>query len=123
VDSRIDFGKIVLANGLYDTVGKPTHEHYAIILTEHAVVPIKAVVISSNTRLSKFIQHIKQWENRKGGHRVTGLKMRCVAVCDWIVELKESQILEYTGTIEPYQDDFSAILKCIEAHQKQIKAP
>jgi hypothetical protein len=83
---KIDRGRIVWLTNVFDSRGKPTDDHRAVILTTktdyEAEKPIQAVHISSKRNYTSDDCMVKL-PHAKGGHPQTGLNRPSWAICDW----------------------------------------
>jgi len=87
-----------------DQAGRNPKTRPAVILTATDEIsddePI--VVVAVSTRFDRPLPDNKielPWHRDR--HPVTGLRRRCVAVCDWLVEIRPSAIEDVAGTVPP----------------------
>ena len=102
---------------LVDPAGRNPKTRPAVILTpSHEILPggqIYVAAASSTFNVSLPVNQVAlPWHPQK--HPVTGLRKKCVVVCEWISEIDPAQILEIGGICPP------AILFQILAQLPQI---
>lgn len=85
-----------------DPNGVNLKERPAVVVTPtEAIVPGEAIVLVAVT--STFTRPLPAnrvelpWHN--AGHPVTGLKRRCVAVCDWLIVVDQAAVIGVAGTV------------------------
>jgi len=93
-----ELGKVVLLRNVVDPQGNQAGKHYAIILTskdEYAAgKPLRAVVVSSKLGYTaKECMVMMPWARPK--HPQTGFSEKCAAICCWIVQIQETDIIQY----------------------------
>jgi mRNA-degrading endonuclease toxin of MazEF toxin-antitoxin module len=100
---RLQQGSIVWVR-VGDQAGRNPKCRPAVILTPtNEISPGEQLVAVAVT--STFSKPLPQnqielpWQH--GGHPVTGLKKRCVAVCDWLIEVDQSAIEAIGGVAPP----------------------
>lgn len=96
---RIQQGSIVWVK-VKDQAGRNPKCRPAVVVTPSAeIVPGETIVVVAAT--SSFSRPLPQnqvalpWQH--GKHPQTGLYKECIAVCDWLVEIDQSQIVELVG--------------------------
>lgn len=94
-----------------DPAGRNPKCRPAVIVTPDAEIcagqPI--VVVAATTKVGQPLPANRvplPWQ--AGKHPITGLYKECVAVCDWLVEIDQSQIKDIAGVCPP--DILSTIL-------------
>ena len=100
---RPERGRIIWTD-FFDPQGRNKSPHPAVILTSREEIEagdsIVVSVVSTQLNLSKPEDRVElPWDPRPGGHAVTKLNKRCAAVCFWIVEIQEEDILRYAGVV------------------------
>ena len=98
---RPERGRIIWAN-ISDKQGRNLKLRPAVVLTTaeeiEAGEPIVVAVVSTQFQLAKPEDQVElPWAPL--GNTLTRLKKRCVAVCNWVEEIKESDISEYGGMV------------------------
>ena len=96
-----------------DPAGRNPKCRPAIILTSTSELsPSKPlVVVAVTSRFSKPLREDQvelPWSHRK--HPVTGLNKPCIAVCDWLVPVQQTQILKIGGIVPNHILEKIAIL-------------
>ncbi|MEX2288310.1 MAG: type II toxin-antitoxin system PemK/MazF family toxin [Planctomycetaceae bacterium] len=97
-------GSIVWVH-LDDQAGRNQKCRPAVIVTpSHEIVPGQTIVaVAAVGTFSKPLpeNHVPlPWQ--RGGHPVTGLYKECIAVCDWLVEIKPDAIVSIGGVCPPH---------------------
>ena len=106
IDPRLVPGRIVRVN-IPDSLGNATHDHPAVILSSAEDIargdPIFVAAISTRRDLSPKEQQVWLPSNRgPGGHSLTKLTRNCAVICNWVVRIKASDILEFKGIVPAY---------------------
>lgn len=121
---NVDLGRLMLVAGLTDPQGNPVEPNTVICLTgkdEYARgSPIKAVVVSSqlhHTTADCMVVLNGLWA--KGGHPQTGFTKKCAAICCWVVEVAEDDILRCRNLI--YGRVFEEVRACVTRVQAEKK--
>jgi mRNA-degrading endonuclease toxin of MazEF toxin-antitoxin module len=85
-----------------DQAGRNPKSRPAIVVTPTSEIKSgdKIVVVAATSTFSRPLPGNRielPWS--PGGHASTGLYKRCVAVCDWVIEIEQSSIISIGGTI------------------------
>jgi mRNA-degrading endonuclease toxin of MazEF toxin-antitoxin module len=95
-------GHIIWAT-VYDQAGRNPKCRPAVVLTatsEIGVGPVACAAVTSRFSLP-LPEHKVELPWSPGRHPQTGLYLRCVAVCDWLLKIAIDDVISVGGTVPP----------------------
>ncbi|MFN0053169.1 MAG: type II toxin-antitoxin system PemK/MazF family toxin [Planctomycetales bacterium] len=115
-------GSIVWAQ-VADQQGRNSKARPAVIVTptNEIVNNGQIVLVAVTSTLSPLPGNQVELPWKNEGHPVTGLKKRCVAICDWLVEINCNAIIRVAGVVPP--DRLRMILANIPGDPGGINLP
>lgn len=94
-------GHIVWAEVRDPAGGNPKRRPVVIVTANAEIVrdaPLVAAAITTRLDESLPPHHVElPWQH--GGHPKTGLRQRCVAVCNWLVEISPGDVVDIAGVV------------------------